>query len=87
MDSRLLKDNIAKSIKQVNVVAKRCPSGLTLSEVQLLLQATGQSKHGHAKRNYALLHLMLQTGLRVNEVAIPCQIGPPPRLNFKKINN
>lgn len=69
VDSQLLKDNIAKSIKQVNVVAKRCPSGLTLSEVQLLLQATGQSKHGHAKRNYALLHLMLQTGLRVNEVA------------------
>src|SRR3990167_8657375 len=69
MDRKLIKDNISKSIKQVNVVTKRCPSGLKLPEVQLLLQVAGQSKHGHAKRNYALLHLMLQTGLRVNEVA------------------
>ena len=68
-ESKLLKEDIAKSVKQVNVVAKRCPSGLKPSEVQLLLQVAGQSKHGHAKRNYVLLHLMLQTGLRVNEVA------------------
>lgn len=50
------------------MVTKRCLSGLKPSEVQLLLQVAGQSRHGHAKRNYALLHLMLQTGLRVNEV-------------------
>lgn len=68
-DNKLLKENISESVKQINVVAKRCPSGLKPSEVQLLLQAAGQSKHGQAKRNYALLHLMLQTGLRVNEVA------------------
>jgi len=69
IDHKLLKEDVSKSVKQVNVVAKHCPSGLKPSEVQLLLQAAGQSKHGHAKRNYTLLHLMLQTGLRVNEVA------------------
>jgi len=63
LGSKLLKYDISKSVKQVNVVTKRCPSGLKASEVQLLLQAAGQSKHGHAKRNYALLHLMLQTGI------------------------
>jgi site-specific recombinase XerD len=66
---KLLKNDISKSVKQINVATKRCPSGLKQSEVQLLLQTAGQSKHDHAKRNYALLHLMLQTGLRVNEVA------------------
>ena len=35
----------------------------------MLLRAAGQSGHGLAKRNYALIQLMLQTGLRVGEVA------------------
>lgn len=69
VDIKLLKNDISKSVKQINVTTKRCPSGLKQSEVQLLLQTTGQSKHDNAKRNYALLHLMLQTGLRVNEIA------------------
>ena len=34
----------------------------------MLLRAAGQSGHGLAKRNYALIQLMLQTGLRVGEV-------------------
>lgn len=65
----VLKEDVSQAVKQVNVVSKRCPSGLSAAETQRLLQVAGQSKHGHAKRNYALLHLMLQTGLRVNEVA------------------
>jgi site-specific recombinase XerD len=35
----------------------------------MLLRAAGQSRHGLAKRNYALIQLMLQAGLRVGEVA------------------
>jgi integrase/recombinase XerC len=34
-----------------------------------LLRAAGESSHGLARRNYALVQLMLQTGLRVGEVA------------------
>ena len=34
-----------------------------------LLRAAGGSSHGLARRNYALVQLMLQTGLRVAEVA------------------
>ena len=45
------------------------PVGLVEPEVHMLLRAAGQSSHGLAKRNYALIQLMLQTGLRVGEVA------------------
>ena len=38
-------------------------------EIQALLRAAGQTGHGLARRNYALLQLLLQTGLRVGEVA------------------
>ena len=44
-------------------------SGLTDIEVHALLRAAGASSHGLAARNYALVQLMLQAGLRVGEVA------------------
>src|SRR5215472_16485311 len=44
------------------------PAGLTEPEVHGLLRVAGESKRGHAKRNYGLLQLLLQTGLRVSEV-------------------
>ena len=43
--------------------------GLTAAEVHGLLRAAGESSHGLAGRNYALVQLMLQTGLRVGEMA------------------
>ena len=52
--NKILSTDVSRTIKQVNVVSNRCPSGLKASEVQLLLQTAGQSKHGHAKRNYGL---------------------------------
>ncbi|HKR29424.1 MAG TPA: tyrosine-type recombinase/integrase, partial [Terriglobales bacterium] len=42
---------------------------LTEPEVNALLRAAGQSRHGLAKRNYALLQILLQAGLLVSEVA------------------
>jgi integrase/recombinase XerC len=47
------------------------PPGLTEAEVQALLRAAGQTRHGLAKRNYALVTLLVETGLRVGEV---CQL-------------
>jgi hypothetical protein len=38
---------------------------LTEPEVHGLLRVAGESKRGHAKRNYGLLQLLLQTGLQV----------------------
>jgi integrase/recombinase XerC len=44
------------------------PHALTKTEVHHLLRAAGQSPHGLSKRNYAILQLMLQSGLRISEV-------------------
>jgi len=43
------------------------PVGLTDIEVHALLRAAGASSHGLAARNYAIVQLMLQAGLRVGE--------------------
>jgi site-specific recombinase XerD len=61
--------NVARHVKSVRVVRERRPLGLTAREVHGLLRAAGESSHGLARRNYALVQLMLQAGLRVGEVA------------------
>jgi integrase/recombinase XerC len=50
------------------------PPALTEAEVQALLRAAGQTGHGLAKRNYALVTLFLESGLRVSEVC-PLRLG------------
>jgi integrase/recombinase XerC len=47
------------------------PPALTGVEAQGLLRAAGQTRHGLAKRNYALVTVLLESGLRVGEV---CQL-------------
>ena len=44
------------------------PVGLTDVEVHALLCAAGALSHGLAARNYAIVQLVLQAGLRVGEV-------------------
>ena len=61
--------NVALKVKSVRVIRERRPLGLTATEVHGLLRAAGENSHGLARRNYALIQLMLQTGLRVGEVA------------------
>jgi len=61
--------NVALHVKSVRVVREHAPRGLTAAEVHGLLRAAGESSHGLARRNYALIQLMLQTGLRVGEMA------------------
>jgi site-specific recombinase XerD len=65
----LLKSNPAAVVKSLRIARRRRPIGLTEPEVHGLLRVAGESKRGHhAKRNYGLLQLLLQTGLRVGEV-------------------
>jgi integrase len=52
------------------MVRNRQPVGLTDSEVHAVLRAAGASGHGLATRNYALVQVMLQTGIRVDELAM-----------------
>ena len=61
--------DVVRNIRPVRMVRNRRPAGLTDREVHALLGAAGASRHGLAPRNYALAQLMLQTGVRVGEVA------------------
>jgi site-specific recombinase XerD len=61
--------NVAAGVRTIRLTGDRQPVGLTAAEVHGLLRAAGESSHGLARRNYALVQLMLQTGLRIGEVA------------------
>ena len=61
-------------VRPVRTERNRQPAGLTDPEVHALLRAAGASSHGLAARNYAMVQLMLQAGLRVGEVAA-LQVG------------
>jgi len=64
----------AFDVRPVRTERNRQPAGLTDPEVHALLRAAGASSHGLAARNYAMVQLMLQAGLRVGEVAA-LQVG------------
>jgi integrase/recombinase XerC len=58
-----------RGVRPMRTTRNQQPVGLTDGEIQALLRAAGASSHGLAARNYALVQLMLQAGLRVGEVA------------------
>jgi integrase/recombinase XerC len=64
-----LSRDVANAVRPVRTVRDRQPAGLSDSEVHGLLRAAGASTHGLAARNYALVQLILQAGLRVGEVS------------------
>lgn len=64
-----LKADPGREIRSVRIAVRRQPLGLVEHECHSLFRAAGQSGHGLAKRNLALVHLMIQAGLRVSEVA------------------
>ena len=63
--------SVTIDVKTVRMARDRQPVGLTAAEVHGLLRAAGESSHGLARRNYALVQIMLQAGLRIGEVAAP----------------
>ena len=65
----LLTEDPSTEIQTIRIESRRQPQGLHDPEVHALLRAAGQSGRGLARRNYALVQLILQTGLRVSEVA------------------
>ena len=68
VQAKHLVQNPASEVKFLRIQPRMQPSALLEPEVHGLLRAAGQSPHGLAVRNYALVQLMLQTGLRVGEV-------------------
>lgn len=65
----LVGKNPAKNVRFMKPSVRYRPKALLKKELHALLRAAGQSSHGLAKRNYALIQLMVQTGLRISEAA------------------
>jgi site-specific recombinase XerD len=65
----VLAADAARDVRPMRTVRNQQPAGLTDIEVHALLRSAGASSHGLAARNYAIVQLMLQAGLRVGEVA------------------
>jgi integrase/recombinase XerC len=61
-------ENPVEHLRFMRRQAPTQPVSLTKTEVHNLLRTAGQSSHGLSKRNYAILQLMLQCGLRIGEV-------------------
>lgn len=62
-------DSAPQTIRLVRQGSKKQPKALNAKEINSLLRAASTSKEGFGKRNYALVQIMLQAGLRVSEVA------------------
>lgn len=62
-------ENPAESLRYLRTVRRPQPTALKRGEVLALVRAAAASPHGMAKRNVALVQLLLQSGLRVSEVA------------------
>ena len=68
LQQKLVRKNPAEELRFVKRKASTQPLALSKPEVHALLRVAGLSSHGLAKRNYAILQLMLQAGLRISEV-------------------
>jgi|SaaInlV_200m_DNA_3_1039701.scaffolds.fasta_scaffold12744_2 site-specific recombinase XerD len=67
-DKNTIDENPAAKLRFIRRQAPKKPNSLTKTEVHQLLRVAGQSRKNLAKRNYALLQLILQAGLRIGEV-------------------
>lgn len=65
----LTDSDLAQEIRFLKSPNRFKPEHLTQKEVYALLRVAGQSTHGLAKRNYALVQLFVQTGIRTGEAA------------------
>jgi site-specific recombinase XerD len=67
--SKIRFDHPAKNIRFMRRGKPTQPPALNKKEIHALLRVSGQSPHGLSKRNYALVQVLLQTGMRVGEIA------------------
>ncbi|WP_341750115.1 tyrosine-type recombinase/integrase [Candidatus Tisiphia endosymbiont of Sialis lutaria] len=65
---KIIKSNVADSIKFIRRTKTTKPNSLNKNEVHALLSMAGNSAHGLSSRNYAVIQLLLQTGLRISEL-------------------
>lgn len=68
ISKKLIKKNPSEKIKFLRQIKRTQPRALTKKDIHKLLSVTAHSSHGTQKRNYALIQILLQTGIRVGEV-------------------
>jgi integrase/recombinase XerC len=68
-EHQLIAADLSKGLKPVRLASAVNPRGLSDGEVHALLRAAGSSAGHVARRNYAIVQLFIQTGLRVAELA------------------
>ena len=68
VNSKTIRRNPAQQMKYMRRMKRLSPQALNKKEIHKLLSATSHSMHGTQKRNYAIIQLLLQTGIRVSEL-------------------
>jgi integrase/recombinase XerC len=63
-----VKTDVSTELRFLRVGQRLRPPSLTDAEMQALLGAAGRTRHGLARRNYALVTVLAETGLRVSEL-------------------
>lgn len=64
----LLTANPALEVEAERVPVRRRPAGVAEGDIHRLFRAAGQARRVHRMRDYAVLQMLLQTGLRVGEL-------------------
>lgn len=65
---KLIKTNPAEKIRFLKSTKRMQPQALSKKYIHKLLSVTSHSSHGTQKRNYAIIQIILQTGIRVSEL-------------------
>lgn len=68
-DQRILSEDVGRDVRSVATVRRLAPKGLDRKEINALLRVAATSSRGQARRNYAILQTLLQTGIRAGELA------------------
>ncbi len=67
-NQKFFKNNPSDKLKFLRRIKNIQPTALTKKDIHKLLSVTSHSSHGTQKRNYAIVQIFLQTGMRVGEV-------------------
>ena len=65
---KIIKINPAEKLRFLKRIKRVQPQALSKQYIHKLLSVTSHSSHGTQKRNYAIIQIILQTGIRVSEL-------------------
>lgn len=63
-----IKKDPSEKVKFLRRIKRTQPKALTKNDIHKLLSVTSHSSHGTKQRNYAIIQLLLHTGIRVGEI-------------------